>query len=215
MEGLAADELQAIAQQVKDCTLCALHTGRTQAVPGEGPADARLMFIGEGPGYHEDRQGRPFVGQAGKFLDELLALAGLQREDVFIANVVKCRPPQNRDPQPDEIETCINHYLFRQIDAINPPVIVTLGRFSMNLFFPKEKISRIHGQTRKLNGRLIVPMLHPAAALHQKQNRPLIEEDFRQLPEILAEAERQRQADDSSSSAQDEPPPEPEQLRMF
>ncbi len=168
------------------------------------------MFIGEGPGYHEDRQGRPFVGQAGQFLNELLALAGLKREEVFIGNVVKCRPPQNRDPLPDEVATCTANYLFRQIAAINPAIIVTLGRFSMNLFLPKEKISRIHGQPRKVEGRLIVPMIHPAAALHQKQNKPLIEEDFRRLPEILAQAERESAA----TAAVDEPPP-PEQLSMF
>jgi DNA polymerase len=174
------------------------------------------MFIGEGPGYHEDRQGRPFVGQAGQFLNELLLLAGLKREDVFIGNVVKCRPPQNRDPIPDEVETCTSNYLFRQIEAINPPVIVTLGRFSMNLFFPKEKISRIHGEPRNVGGRLIVPMIHPAAALHQKQNRPLIEEDFRRLPEILARAERETAAGAASESDDDDDTQPPfEQLSMF
>lgn len=147
------------------------------------------MLIGEGPGYHEDRQGRPFVGPSGQFLEQLLSLAGLSRAQVFISNVVKCRPPQNRDPQPDEIQTCTEHYLFRQIEAINPRVIVTLGRFSMGLFFPGERISRIHGQPRRVDGRTIVPMLHPAAALHQPQNRPLIEADFRQLAEILAQSE--------------------------
>jgi DNA polymerase len=181
------------------------------------------MFIGEGPGYHENRQGRPFVGPAGKFLDELLALAGLQRSDVFIGNVVKCRPPQNRDPQPDEVETCTRTYLFPQIEAINPPVIVTLGRFSMNLFLPGEKITRIHGQPRHIDGRLVVPMMHPAAALHQPKNRSLIEDDFRRLPDILAQAERETAAgketpsDDTtqrqSGAGQDDAPPE--QLTMF
>ncbi len=204
-----------IAQEVRSCTLCALHQGRVKAVPGEGPADAKMMFIGEGPGYHEDRQGRPFVGPAGKFLDELLAMAGLQRADVFIANVVKCRPPQNRDPQPDEVQTCTDNYLFRQIEVINPPVIVTLGRFSMNLFLPKERITRIHGQPRNIGGRLIVPMLHPAAALHQAQNRPLIEADFRRLPDILAQAEREAAAGaDSPDDADDQEPPM-EQTSMF
>ncbi len=184
-----ADTLQFIAQATHSCTLCGLHGGRTRTVPGEGPADARVMLIGEGPGYHEDRQGRPFVGPSGQFLEQLLSLAGLSRAQVFISNVVKCRPPQNRDPQPDEIQTCTEHYLFRQIEAINPRVIVTLGRFSMGLFFPGERISRIHGQPRRVDGRTIVPMLHPAAALHQPQNRPLIEADFRQLAEILAQSE--------------------------
>jgi DNA polymerase len=191
---LSAETIQLIAQEVRGCTLCGLASGRTRAVPGEGPADARIVLIGEGPGYHEDRQGRPFVGQSGQFLDDLLAMAGLARADVFIANVVKCRPPQNRDPLPDEVATCTESYLYRQIEAINPPVIVTLGRFSMSLFLPGERITRIHGQPRNVGGRLIVPMLHPAAALHQPQNRPLIEADFRSLPEILARAEAEQAA---------------------
>ncbi len=172
------------------------------------------MFIGEGPGYHEDRRGRPFVGPAGQLLDELLAMAGLRRNEVFIGNVIKCRPPQNRDPQPDEISTCTQAFLFRQIEAIQPRVIVTLGRFSMNLFLPGEKISRIHGQPREVDGRLIVPMIHPAAALHQPQNRPLIEADFRRLPEILARAEHEAAAKLSAASSRDEEPPL-EQLSLF
>jgi DNA polymerase len=170
------------------------------------------MLIGEGPGYHEDRQGRPFVGPSGQFLDELLGMAGLTRAEVFIGNVVKCRPPQNRDPQPDEVATCTKTYLYRQIDSINPRVIVTLGRFSMNLFLPGEKISRIHGQPRTVNNRLIVPMLHPAAALHQPQNRPLIEADFQRLPAILASAE-QSAAAAPEPKKDDEPPLE--QLSLF
>ncbi|HEX5689340.1 MAG TPA: uracil-DNA glycosylase [Roseiflexaceae bacterium] len=206
----AADELAEIAAEVKACTLCKLHRGTINAVPGEGPADAKILFIGEAPGFNEDRQGRPFVGAAGQFLDELLALAGLRRADVFIANVVKHRPPNNRDPEADEIAAC-SGYLDRQIAAINPRVIVTLGRFSMAKWFPGEKISRIRGQPRWAGGRMIVPMMHPAAALHQAQNRPLIEEDFRRLPEFLAQAERE---------AANAPPPEPEepgleQLSMF
>jgi DNA polymerase len=221
----AEDVLQSIAEHVQDCTLCELHHGRIKAVPGEGPATARIMFIGEGPGYHENRQGRPFVGPAGKFLDELLALAGLSRADVFIGNVVKCRPPQNRDPQPDEVQTCTTTYLYQQIEAINPPVIVTLGRFSMNLFLPNAKITRIHGQPHHIEGRLLVPMMHPAAALHQPKNRSLIEDDFRRLPEILARAERETAAgaetpEEMTASApgqsdDSDDPPEPEQLRMF
>lgn len=179
-------------------------------MPGEGPADARLMFIGEGPGYHENQQGRPFVGVAGQLLDELLLLADLTRQDVFIGNVVKCRPPQNRDPKPDEVKTCTSHYLFRQIDAINPSVLVTLGRFSMELFLPGEKISRIHGQLRQVGGRMVVPMLHPAAALHQPKNRALIEEDFRRLPAMLDQAAQQTAPD----TPDDQEPP-PQQLSMF
>jgi DNA polymerase len=209
----ATETLQLIAQEVKTCTLCGLHAGRTRAVPGEGPPDAKIMLIGEGPGYHEDRQGRPFVGPSGQFLDELLAMAGLRRSDVFIGNVVKCRPPQNRDPQPDEVAACTQSYLFRQIDAIAPTVIVTLGRFSMSLFLPGERIMRIHGQPRSVEGRLVVPMLHPAAALHQPQNRPLIEADFQRLPAILADAERAAQAAPAAKQQDEEPPLE--QLSLF
>jgi uracil-DNA glycosylase family 4 len=209
----AADELAQIVAEVNVCTLCKLHRGTIKAVPGEGPPDAKIMFIGEAPGFNEDRQGRPFVGAAGQFLEELLALAGLRRRDVFIANVVKHRPPNNRDPEPDEIIAC-GAYLERQIAAIDPRVIVTLGRFSMAKWFPGERISRIHGQPRWVGGRLIVPMMHPAAALHQPQNRPLIEADFQRLPDILAQAERE------AAKRAPAPPPEPEepdmqQLSMF
>lgn len=214
----AAEELAQIAAEVRGCTQCKLYHGTIKAVPGEGPADAKIMFIGEAPGFNEDRQGRPFVGASGKFLEELLALAGLRRSDVFIANVVKHRPPNNRDPEPDEIAACAR-YMERQIAVINPPVIVTLGRFSMARWFPNERISRIHGQPRWAGGRLIVPMMHPAAALHQAQNRPLIEADFRRLPEILAHAENELAKHRASRPA---PAPEPEaedpgmqQLSMF
>lgn len=208
----ATEALAQIAAEVRACTLCKLHQGTINGVPGEGPPDAKIVFIGEAPGFNEDRQGRPFVGAAGQFLEELLGLAGLKRRDVFIANVVKHRPPNNRDPEPDEIAACAL-FLERQIAAINPPVIVTLGRFSMARWFPGERITRIHGQPRWADGRLIVPMLHPAAALHQPQNRPLIEADFRRLPELLAEAERKRVA----AVPPPEPPAEPEiqQLTLF
>jgi DNA polymerase len=166
------------------------------------------MFIGEGPGWHEDQQGRPFVGNAGKFLNELLELGGLKREDVFITNVVKCRPPGNRDPMPDEIAACAP-YLERQISAINPDVIVTLGRFSMSRWFPGERISKIHGQPKRSDGRLIVPMYHPAAALHQAALRGAIEDDFKKLPKWLAEAERDREV------AEEAVEPPPSQMSMF
>ena len=209
----AADELAQIAAEVNVCTRCKLHQGAIKAVPGEGPADAKIMFIGEAPGFNEDRQGRPFVGAAGQFLEELLALAGLRRRDVFIANVVKHRPPNNRDPEPDEIAAC-GIFLERQIAAIDPRVIVTLGRFSMAKWFPGERITRIHGQPRWVGGRLIVPMMHPAAALHQPQNRPLIEADFQRLPEFLSQAEHE------AARRAPQPPAEPEepgleQLSMF
>ncbi len=184
----AKDELEQIAQQVAQCQLCELHYSRKHAVPGEGPADAEIMFIGEGPGFHENEQGRPFVGAAGKFLDELLAKIGLRRQQVYITNVVKCRPPSNRDPKPEEVETCTKQYLERQIQAINPKVIITLGRYSMGLFLSNAKISEVHGQPVRVKGRLIVPMYHPAAGLHQMSLKPTIEQDFLRLPELLAKS---------------------------
>ncbi len=206
--------LQQIADEVRACTACRLHQSAMRAVPGEGPADAKVMFIGEAPGFHEDRQGRPFVGAAGQFLEELLGLAGLRRSEVFIANVIKHRPPDNRDPQPDEIAAC-SQFLDRQIAALNPLVIVTLGRFSMARWFPGEKISRIHGQPRWIGGRMIVPMMHPAAALHQPQNRALIEADFRRLPEFIAQAEK-KNAQAAAAVAPDTPDePEVQQLSLF
>ncbi len=187
------DSLQQVAQEVAVCEKCKLHATRKKAVPGEGPADAKIMFIGEGPGFHENEQGRPFVGAAGKFLSDLLASIGMKREEVFIANVVKCRPPQNRDPEQDELKAC-NDYLERQIALINPKVIVTLGRFSMEKFFPGAKISAIHGQARTIGGRLVVAMFHPAAALHQPQYRSAIEQDFKKLPDYIAKVEAAQSA---------------------
>jgi len=209
----AADELAQIAAEVHVCTRCKLYQGTIKAVPGEGPADAKIMFIGEAPGFNEDRQGRPFVGAAGQFLSELVALAGLRRQDVFITNVVKHRPPNNRDPEAEEMVAC-RGYLERQIAAINPRVIVTLGRFSMAKWFPNEKISRIHGQPRWAHGRLIVPMMHPAAALHQVQNRSLIEADFRRLPEFLEQAEREAANHPPAAFAKPDAP-DLEQMSMF
>jgi len=200
--------LQEIAREVGECTRCELCRSRNMAVPGEGDPHARIMLIGEGPGFNEDREGRPFIGASGKFLSELLLLAGVSREQVFIGNVVKCRPPGNRDPLPDEIAACAP-YLDRQIAAIDPEVIVTLGRFSMARWFPGERITKIHGEPREVDGRLIVPMFHPAAALHQGAVRPLIEEDFRKLPKFLAEVEAKRKA----AGKIDEPPPA--QLGLF
>ena len=180
--------LATVAKQVSACRDCGLCAGRTNAVPGEGNADADIMFIGEGPGFYEDQQGRPFVGASGKFLDELLATIGLDRRKVFIANVVKCRPPNNRDPQPDEIEAC-DKYMQEQIAIIDPKVIVTLGRHSMQRYFPGESIGRVHGQPRRKGERIIVPMYHPAAALHQGSLRKVIEADFAKLPDFLARIE--------------------------
>lgn len=172
--------LKEVASEVSVCTKCNLCKGRTKAVPGEGNPHAKILFIGEGPGYHEDMQGRPFVGPAGQFLDELLASIQLKRSDVFIANVVKCRPPGNRDPLPEEISAC-NGYLDRQIAAINPPVIVTLGRYSMAKFFGNEKVSAIHGRARKMDGRICIAMYHPAAGLHQASLKDTIRADFKKF----------------------------------
>jgi uracil-DNA glycosylase len=180
----SVDTLKQIADEVRVCQNCGLYHTRKLSVPGEGPADAAIMFIGEGPGFNENEQGRPFVGAAGKFLEELLAKAGLRRKDVFICNVVKCRPPNNRDPEPTEIIAC-GKYLDRQIEAINPKVIVTLGRFSMAKFFPNARISLIHGKASRVNDRLVVAMYHPAAALHQPTLRPDLEKDFAGLAYLL------------------------------
>ena len=207
---MAEDSLQQVATEVRGCPLCELARTRTVAVPGEGASDAGIMLIGEGPGWHEDQQGKPFVGAAGKFLNELLAVAGLQREDVFITNIVKCRPPGNRDPMPDEIAAC-SGYLERQITLIDPEVIVTLGRHSMQRWFPGEKISKIHGQPKRDGKRLIVPMYHPAAALHQQALRATVEADFAKLPQILADAERARQEAPLANTPQSEQ----QQMKLF
>ena len=181
-------ELEELYEEIRTCQKCILSEGRTHAVPGEGAADAEIMFIGEGPGFHEDRQGRPFVGAAGKYLEELLATIGLSREEVYIANVVKCRPPGNRDPQPEEIEAC-RPYLDKQIELVRPHLIVTLGRFSMQRYFPGASISRIHGQPKRVGSVIYYPMFHPAAALHQPRWRSLVEEDIKKIPELLAKLE--------------------------
>lgn len=201
------DELRAIAMEVRACKACKLHASRKNAVPGEGPAASELMFIGEGPGFHENEQGRPFVGAAGKFLEELLAGIGLRREQVFIGNVVKCRPPGNRDPLPEEIQAC-SAFLERQIQALQPKVIVTLGRFSMARFFPSARISDIHGQARMLNGRMVVAMYHPAAALHQPSLRREIEADFANLPALIQRAAPAAPGDSETAKP-------PEQLSLF
>lgn len=183
-----AEVLREVAQQVSVCQKCVLHQTRKCSVPGEGPANAEIMLIGEGPGFHENEQGRPFVGQAGKLLEYLLGKTGLKREQVFIANVVKCRPLDNRDPLPEELAAC-GEYLDRQVDAINPRVIVTLGRFSMGRYLPDAKISAVHGHPTWVNGRLVVSMYHPAAALHQPQLKPDLEKDFSRLPEFIKMAQ--------------------------
>jgi DNA polymerase len=181
------ETLALIAREVNQCTKCELNHSRKNGVPGEGPSDADIMLIGEGPGFHENEQGRPFVGAAGRFLDELLDQVGLKREDVFIGNVVKCRPPGNRDPKPEELLAC-SSFLDRQIQVINPKVIVTLGRYSMEKYLTNAKISQVHGQAMQVRGRLIVPMYHPAAALHQPSLKPIVVKDFAKLPDLIATA---------------------------
>ena len=199
-------ELDAIAAETSICTNCKLHHSRKNAVPGDGPANSDIMFIGEGPGFHENEQGLPFVGAAGRFLEELLEGIGMSRKTVFITNIVKCRPPGNRDPETDEIEAC-SEYLERQIKTINPKVIVTLGRFSMARYFPQAKISVIHGQAKNINGRLVVPMYHPAAALHQPSLRSVVQDDFSKLPELIEKGAATSKPIDEGD--------DPEQLSLF
>ncbi len=177
--------LEAIAEEIRGCRRCALAEGRANAVPGEGPADAAIMFIGEGPGNQEDRQGRPFVGPAGKLLDELLSDAGLSRSQVFITNIIKCRPPGNRDPRPEEIHAC-RDYLDGQIAAINPRVICLLGRpATQALLDPKAAIGKVHGRPFEREGILYVPIYHPAAALHNPGLSSALVEDFMKLKALL------------------------------
>jgi len=186
---VAATELAAFAGEVAGCTKCRLAESRTQVVFGVGDPGADLMFVGEAPGFHEDQQGKPFVGQAGKLLDKLLAGIGLERDQVYVANVLKCRPPGNRDPQPDEIEACEGH-LFRQISMIEPKVVATLGNFATKLLSGKPTgITRVHGaeQEATLGGRsvLLYPLYHPAAALYTPAMLKVLEADFARLPELL------------------------------
>jgi len=179
-------ELEAIAQGVAACHRCELAKDRNLTVPGEGNPDAELLFVGEAPGWHENQHGRPFVGPAGQLLEELLKAVSLRREDVFITNVVKCRPPQNRDPLPEEIQAC-SGYLDRQLALIKPKLIVTLGRFSMGRFFPPGKgIGALHGTTCLKNGYLCYAMYHPAAALHQPSLKRTLEQDMLKIPEVIA-----------------------------
>jgi uracil-DNA glycosylase len=186
------DTLHALGEQVSACTRCRLAQGRTQVVFGVGDPHSDLMFVGEAPGFHEDKQGLPFVGQAGKLLDKLLAGIGLERSEVYIANVLKCRPPGNRDPQPDEIESCEPH-LFRQIELIQPKVVATLGNFATKLLSGKPTgITRVHGveQDTMVGGNrvLLYPLYHPAAALYTPAMLQVLQQDFARLPELLGRA---------------------------
>jgi len=181
--------LTELYRQIASCQDCELAKHRNKVVPGEGPENADLLFIGEAPGWNEDQQGRPFVGAAGEFLNQLLASIGLQREQVYIANVIKCRPPQNRDPLPAEIQAC-SKWLDRQVEIIQPKAIITLGRYSLARYFPGESIGKIHGKPRKQNNIIYYPMYHPAAALHQGSLRKIIQEDMLRIPQILTQWEK-------------------------
>ena len=194
--------LSDLYREILLCRDCELAENRNKVVPGEGAEDAEIMFIGEAPGFYEDQQGQPFVGPAGHFLDELLHSIGLDRSQVYICNVIKCRPPDNRDPLPQEIEAC-RKWLDRQIEIISPKAIVTLGRHSMAKFFRGASISKVHGTAQKIDGRVCFAMYHPAAALHQQSLRRTIEADILKLPSLLAQAEDVKTE------------PEPKQLSMF
>ena len=200
-------------RQVHACQACPLGAQRTHAVPGEGPVGAEIVFIGEAPGYYEDQQGRPFIGAAGHFLERLLASIELKRTDVFIANIVKCRPPGNRDPSPEEISTC-SQWLTSQLEILRPKLVVTLGRYSLARFLPGTPIGKIHGEIRTVGELSVVPMYHPAAALHQGGLRRTIEDDFRRIPAYLqaaieTTAARQRPEDDAPVE------PEPAQMKLL
>ena len=195
--------LSELYEEIAVCQRCQLAKYRTRAVPGEGKEDAGIMFIGEAPGWHEDQQGQPFVGPAGLYLDQLLASIGLRREQVYIANVIKCRPQGNRDPLPAEILAC-RHWLECQIELIRPKMIVTLGRYSMAMFFPGKSISKIHGTAQKRDSIIYFAMYHPAAALHQQSLRRAIEEDMLKIPQFLAQAESMTETDK-----------QPKQLNLF
>lgn len=201
-------ELTELYAKIRVCPLCDLSKSRTNAVPGEGPENAEIMFIGEAPGFHEDRQGRPFVGPAGHYLDELLATIGIKREQVYITNVVKCRPPQNRDPLPEEMNAC-KPYLDRQIELIKPKVIITISRFAMARWFPANKISEIHGKPKRFGNLVVLPMYHPAAALHQPSLKRVLEDDFKRIPQILKEMA------DLKEEPEEKKGPPPQQLNLF
>ena len=193
------DALGKIAEEISTCTACALHQMRIKTVPGAGRGNTEVMLIGEGPGRYENEQGLPFVGASGKFLTQLLLQGGFKRDDVFITNVVKCRPPQNRDPKIEELQACA-HFLARQIEIIDPEIIVTLGRFSMARYFENAKIGQIHGKAILVNDQVIVPMYHPAAALHQPRLRSVIENDFAKLPKLIEGAKERRRNKPAHSS---------------
>jgi len=193
--------MKELEEQLLKCEKCSLSKTRTHVVPGEGNINAEIMFVGEGPGQKEDELGRPFVGAAGKLLDKMIASIGLKREDVFIANVVKCRPPQNRDPLPEEVEAC-RSWLDEQVKLINPKLIVLLGRHSMERFLPGLRISQDHGKPKRYRGRVYFPVYHPAAALYRRSLMEDLEKDFKKIPKILkligAEADKSKKEGESA-----------------
>lgn len=209
--------MELTAQLIRGCTSCPLADTRTNAVPGEGPPDADIMIIAEGPGEHEDRQGKPFMGQAGRFLDELLPMAGLTREEVFITNMIKCRAPNNRDPHPDEIAACDQH-LEIQIAQLRPKLIITLGGFALGKFMPGEKPGKARGKLRCIAGRFIYPVMHPAAGLRRGDFRENVVNDFKAIPEILRKIDQEPPDDEP---IQQPPPkrqsnePDPNQQSLF
>ncbi len=187
----ASIQLQQIHTAITECQRCQLAQSRINTVPGEGPFDAEVLFIGEGPGRDEDQSGRPFVGRAGKFLDELIASIPMRREDVFIANVIKCRPPDNRDPEKKEIDAC-SSYIKRQIALIDPLVIVTLGRFALNWFFPGRKITQSHGAVLRYENRVVLPLYHPASGLRNPPHAERLRQDIHVVPDAMGQAIRNR-----------------------
>jgi len=198
--------LAELYQRIAACRDCEeLANTRTQTVPGEGPENSQLVFIGEAPGFHEDQQGRPFVGQAGQFLEQLLNSIGMRRSDVYICNVIKCRPPGNRDPLPTEIKNC-QKWLDQQLELLSPKMVVTLGRYSLAKFFPGETISKIHGKARRQGNVLYFAMYHPAAALHQQSLRQTIEADMLKIPSLLAQVEEVKEVKEENK---------PQQLSLF
>jgi uracil-DNA glycosylase len=211
-----ADSLELIGADVRACRLCKLSETRTIGVPGEGSPNAEIMFIGEGPGFHEDQQGRPFVGAAGQLLTEMLRVIGLRREDVFITNVVRCRPPGNRDPLPDELQAC-DAYTLRQVALLDPKLIVTLGRYSMARFVGTGPMRDLHGRTREWNGITCLAMYHPAAILRTPtaEMRRIYEDDFLKIPGLLADARNKRAALAAAATAAEAPTAELDQLPLF
>lgn len=209
-----SDPLAALAAEIRACTACPLHRGARQAVPGEGSAESGILLLGEAPGYNEDVQGRPFVGPAGQLLDESLARIGFDRGKVFITNVVRHRPPENRDPLPEEVAAC-DVWFRRHLALLGPKVVVTLGRHAMGKFLPGESISRIHGRPRTVDGVLVFPMYHPAAALHQPSLRAELAADFEALAKLLAGGSTAAPSAPRPAGEEQAPPRAPDQLSLF